>query len=165
MNNSGKALKAVEAISENAAGVTVFILMIFGVLQVVSRYILKFDVIPGLFNIIESYVFPTSVFLALAGSYRIGLWPKLDILLGKMSPANRARVELLSHSIEFVLYGTVMVFTAIYAYKMTLETRQMQAGATNLPLYPILWIVPFAFILLVIRAGDRIWQNIFSLRK
>lgn len=151
-------LKSGEGILDNIGGVATFVLMIFVVLQVLGRYIFKTDLIPGLYNIIESYVYTLLIFATLASSYRAGLWPKLEMFVDRM-PERRARyVRITCLTIELVLYFAVTFFTLIYAIKMCAEGRQMMAGARNYPLYPMLCIVPVAFTFLCVETFLNLWR-------
>lgn len=143
-------MKKIERFLELTGAGACFVLMVFVVLQVLGRYVFKSEIIPGLYNIIESYVFPVIVFTVLGASYRAGLWPRLDIFILKM-PKKQARiVNTICLIIEFILYLILAIFTLIYAVKMVAEGRQMQAGAFTMPLYPVLCIVPVAFSFLCV---------------
>jgi len=145
---------------EFLGGIGCFVLMLCVVLEVLSRYVFEKVIITGLYNITESYIFPSLTFLAFAGSYRIGMWPNLDIFINKMTPTKKRWVKLSTLGIEFVLYSIVAIFTLNYSYEMTLENRMMQAGSATYPLYPILWVVPLAFFLLLIEILLRISKEL-----
>lgn len=148
-----------ELVFEHIAGAGCFLLMICVVIEVVSRYVLQTVLITGLYNITESWVFPLLIFFALAGGYRVGLWPKLEIIIGSMRPSNARIVNLITLGIELVLYLIAAYFTMAYAYEMTLERRQMQAGSLTYPLYPILLTVPFAFFMLSLEVFLKLWKE------
>ncbi|BBO73094.1 hypothetical protein DSCW_05110 [Desulfosarcina widdelii] len=158
MEKFNKVIAKVDGLFEYVGGLFCFLLMISVVLQVLGRYFFKHDLIPGIYNIIESYLFPIVVLLALGGSYRVELWPKLDIFIEQLDPAKRRSVNLVTLSIEFLLYFLITIFTANYALKMVNEGRLMQAGATMYPLYPVLCIVPFAFFILSLEIIIKIYK-------
>ena len=139
-----------ERVVEFIGGIGCFLLMISVCLEVVSRYIVQKVLITGLYNITESYIFPGLVFLTIAGSYRVGLWPKLEVFIDTMAYSKQRKIKIVTTAIELILYVTVAVFTLIYAYAMTLDGREFMAGSKNYPLYPMLWVVPVAFTLLSI---------------
>jgi TRAP-type C4-dicarboxylate transport system permease small subunit len=158
MEKLDRFLHNTESVVEFLAGIGCFVLMIAVVTEVLSRYVLKTILITGLFNITETYIFPFFTFLAFAGSYRVNLWPKLDILANHMTFSTRRILELFILFIELTLWGMAMYFTMIYAYKMTLEGRLFGAGSLQYPLYPILWLVPFCLFLLCMEIVLSMWK-------
>jgi TRAP-type C4-dicarboxylate transport system permease small subunit len=155
-------MKNIESVAENLAGIACFLLMVAVCWGVFERYVFKMSLINGLYNMIESYIFPVLVFAAVAGSYRAGLWPRLEVLVDRM-PAGRIRViNTINEIIGLVMYVSVTYFTCAYAIAMTIEGRQFQAGATTYLLWPLLWLVPIAFALLSIEVLLNLGKLVFK---
>lgn len=148
MKNFDNIMKNIEKVMEHFAGIFCFLLMAAVCWGVLERYVFKMSLVTGLYNIIETYIFPILVFAAIAGSYRSGLWPRLEVLVDRM-PTGRIRViNIINEIIGLAMYVSITYFTFLYAIAMTIEGRQFQAGATTFALWPLLWLVPLSFALL-----------------
>jgi TRAP-type C4-dicarboxylate transport system permease small subunit len=157
-----KFMQSIETSFEMLGGLACIGLMFLVIIESLGRYVFKRTLIAGGYNITEGFVFPALVFLGISGSYRMGLWPRLEILTGKMSPKKQMFFFIVTGVIELALYITITIVTAIYGYKMTLENKQMMAGSTTYPLYPILIFIPFAFLFLSIEVVLSIWKKVIK---
>ena len=151
-------MQHVESFIESIGAIACFLLMIAVCFGVVERYVLKITIIEGLYNITESIIFPTLVFTALAGSYRSGLWPRLDVIIDRLAIRKYRIISSIHDVMGLVIYLTVTYFTILYAVKLTIDGRTFQAGVHNLPIWPILWLVPVAFALLSIEVLLNLWK-------
>jgi TRAP-type C4-dicarboxylate transport system permease small subunit len=148
--NRGVIMEKFEKVLGDIGGMFCYVLMLMVVLQVLGRYFLKMEILPGSYNMMESYVFPLIVFLTMGRSFRDGLFPKFDLLRSSLPTKPKRVADSFALTVELIVYIITFVFTTIYAIKMVQVRRQLQAGANLYPLYHILWLSPFCFGLLSI---------------
>ena len=160
MDKLNNAMGKVEIFVEHIGGLACFLLMMAVVFGVLERYVLQTTIIEGLYNIIESWIFPLLIFGALAGSYRFGLWPRLEVVIDRLPHQPNRIINIVHEVIGLVMYLVITYFTMFYAIAMTEEGRQFQAGAATYPLYPFLWLVPVAFVLLSVEVLINLWKMI-----
>jgi len=150
----------IEAVLSEIGGIGCFLLMIGVCFGVLERYVLKTTIIQGLYNIIESWIYPLLIFMALAASYRIGLWPRLEVFVDRMSHHPNRIINIIHEVIGLVMYLAVTYFTFFYSIDLTKDGRTFQAGAANYPLWPFMWLVPLAFLVLSAEVLINLWKMI-----
>ena len=160
MNTLDKIMGKIEKFMEGIGGFACFLLMMAVVFGVLERYVLKTTLIEGLYNITESWIFTVLAFMALAGSYREGLWPRLETIIDKIPRVPNRAINIVHEIIGIVMYLVIAYFTFRYAIAMTEEGRQFQAGAAQYPVWPFLYLVPLAFFLLSVEVIINLYKLI-----
>ncbi|OLO36370.1 hypothetical protein BTR23_15995 [Alkalihalophilus pseudofirmus] len=131
------------------AGVAVFLMMAFIVVDVTLRNLFNAS-ISGNYEIIQRYLMPLAVFPAIAITYSSGLMPKITMFVEKLSEKAQYIINML------LLFLEIFVMILIFYYSWKYAVQGLQAGVTfpaggkMYPLYPVLFLVPIGFALLMI---------------
>ncbi|MBM7707169.1 TRAP-type C4-dicarboxylate transport system permease small subunit [Chryseomicrobium aureum] len=139
------------------SAITVVFMMFFITYDVIVRNIFSSSIRGG-FEIIQNYMMPLIVFPGLAYVYGTGMLPKMELLLDKMSGRMRKGVVLTLIFIEIVVLIFVVYFSWVYAMAGLERQTAFPAAGTLYPLYPLFFIIPIAFFLMII-------ENLFILVK
>ncbi|MFP5303275.1 TRAP transporter small permease subunit, partial [Cobetia sp. SIMBA_158] len=112
----------------------------------------------GGYEIIQNYFRPLVIFPGLAYMYSFGVLPKMDMFLGKFKLSVQRVLVILMILVE--LFILVLIVQCSWYYAMSGLTRKtaFPAAGTLYPLYPLFFIIPAAFFMLMI-------ENIFVLIK
>ena len=132
------------------AGLCLFMMMMITVISVFGRYVLQTDLIPGSYNIIERVIFPLLIFWALPLAYREGVFPRLEILGDTVPTFWRALVSLFVLLVELAIFLLLLWYVGRFAWDGYLSSRTMQIGSGYWPIWPLLFMVPLAFALMIV---------------
>ncbi|PLW82052.1 TRAP transporter small permease [Kineobactrum sediminis] len=137
------------------SGACLLLMVLIIITSVFGRYLLHTDLIPGTFNIIERILFPVLVFCAIPITYREGMFPRVTYFRSKFP----AKLDLAAHwlcvLVEASLYLVIVCYTFRFAWQGLVESRTMQIGSETWILWPILWLLPVTFIIVLVNIlGD-----------
>lgn len=159
-----KVLNKIDRVMLFISGITVMLMMLLIVSEVVFRSFFNFS-IPGNYEFTQNYLMPLAVFPILAQSYTSGILPKVNLFIDKIKKLETKRlIHLLLVILEIITFLIVAYFTFGYALKGLADEVGFTAGGSIFPLYHILFIVPFGFLLMSIK-GFFILANMFKDKK
>jgi len=142
------------------AGSMLFIMMMITVISVFGRYFLQADLIPGAYNIIERIIFPLLVFWALPIAHREGMFPRLESFADALAPRRRALLAAVVMVVEIGVYSVLLWFVGKFVWASILDNRTMQIGTDFLPLWPILVMMPLAFVLMILEMARLLVRDV-----
>lgn len=143
------------------SGIAIFAMMLLIVADVVSRNFLGGS-ISGSFEIAQNYFMPLSVFPALAYVYGSGVLPKMDLLMHRFpATAQRAVVHLLL-ALEVVIFALLTYYTWGYAMDGMARGVAFPAGGTLFTLWPLFFLVPIGFAMVLVETIFVIIRNVTS---
>lgn len=131
------------------SGLAIFMMMCFIVADVVSRNFLGGS-ISGSFEIAQNYFMPLSVFPALGYVYGSGVLPKMDLMMYKFPQIFQDAMIHLLLAIELTIFAMLVYYT--WGYAMSGMERQVAfpAGGTLYTLWPLFFLVPLGFAMILI---------------
>jgi TRAP-type C4-dicarboxylate transport system permease small subunit len=115
--------------------------------QVVSRYIFN-----NAFSWSEEtaiILFILSVYFGATAAIRRNQHLKLEIVLDKLSPKNRLKLEIFNNSM-FALFNVIILF-GIVPIVLRLRTNGTETAVTGIPKWYIYIVLPVLFVLMIIR--------------
>jgi len=130
-------------------GLCLLTMLLVTVVSVFGRYVLGVDLIPGSYNVVERVLFPLLIFWALPLAHREGTFPKLGILESLVPPRVHAGVAAVVLIVESVVFAILAWYVGWFAWEALVEGRQMQIGTVYWPLFPVLIMMPVAFLLML----------------
>lgn len=142
------------------AGLCLLAMMLITVISVFGRYVLGMDLIPGAYNIIERILFPLIVFWALPLAHREGTFPRLGFISDSLPPRGRAVVTSAMLLVETVVFIALLYYTGIFAWDGYLDGRQAQIGSGYWQIYPVLFMVPVAFGLMLLEMLRQLTRSV-----
>lgn len=142
------------------AGSMLFIMMMITVISVAGRYFLQMDLIPGAYNIVERIIFPLLVFWALPIAHREGMFPRLESFADALPPRRRSLLGALVMLVEIAIYAVFLWYILRFVWTSIQSNRTMQIGTNFLPLWPILIMMPLAFVLMLLEMGRLVYRDI-----
>lgn len=141
------------------SGISIFAMMLFIVADVFRRNVFGGS-IPGSFEIAQNYFLPLSVFPAIGYVYASGILPRMDLLMPKVSK------QLQSLAVHLLLLLEVAIFAVLVYYTWDFATTGMErrqafpAGGSLYPLWPLFFLVPFGFALVVVETVFVLLRNL-----
>ena len=129
------------------ASLVILGVMLIGVFQVVGRKLISFPV-PGYVDVIEMMM-TIFAFLAISYTQRLGGHVRMEIILGRLKGRMLYSWEILGTSVAIVIVAVLMYF----GYEHFLRAWQIGDSTIDiqLPIWPSKLLVPFAFLLLLVR--------------
>lgn len=137
------------------SGISVLVMMFFIVYDVAVRTLFTSSIRGG-FEIIQNYMMPLVVFPGLAYVYASGILPKMDLILDKFSEKIQKVMIFLMILVELFVLVSIVHFSWEYAMSGVERKTAFPAGGTLYTLYPIFFLIPIAFVLII-------FENIFIL--
>lgn len=145
------------------SGMSVMLMMLVIFADVFSRNFLSGS-ITGVLEIVQNYFMPLAVFPGLAYVYASGILPKMDLLIAKLNQNVQYAVINLLLILEFILFALVVYYTFEYALFGMHENISFSAGGTLFPIYPLFFLAPLGFLLLMIEIVFIVVVNIVNKR-
>lgn len=143
------------------SGMAIFAMMSLIVADVVSRNFLGGS-IAGSFEIVENYFMPLAVFPALAYVYGSGVLPKMDLAMHKTSKTVQDAVIYGLLVIELVLFALMTYYTWGYAVTGMERKTAFPAGGDLYTLWPLFFVVPLAFAMVIVETLFVLLKNILG---
>lgn len=142
------------------SGLSVLVMMFFIVYDVAVRTLFSSSIRGG-FEIIQNYIMPMVVFPGLAYAYSSGVLPKMDLILDRVGEKTHKAIIFLMLLVE--LFVLVLIVQFSWAYAMDGLERKMAfpAAGTLYPVYPLFFLIPIAFALIIIENIFIFIRNIF----
>lgn len=145
------------------SGVAIFGMMLWILADVISRNFIGGS-ISGSFEVAQNYFMPLSVFPALAYVYGSGVLPKMDLLMHKFSTAVQHAVIHVLLVLEVVVFALLTYYTYEYATYGMERGTSFPAGGDLYTLWPLFFLVPVGFAMVLIETGFVIVRNILGER-
>jgi len=135
------------------SGISVLLMMLMIVYDVTMRTLFSSSIRGG-FEIIQNYMMPLVVFPGLAYVYASGVLPKMDLILERLN--KKAKKIMIFFMLLLELFVLVLIVQFSWEYAMSGLDRKtaFPAAGTLYPLYPLFFLIPIAFAMIVI-------ENIF----
>lgn len=137
------------------SGISVLAMMLMIVYDVTMRTLFSSSIRGG-FEIIQNYMMPLVVFPGLAYVYASGVLPKMDLILEKINSKAQKFLIIFMLLIELFVLVLIVQFSWEYAMSGLERKTAFPAAGTLYPLYPLFFLIPIAFAMIVI-------ENIFIL--
>jgi TRAP-type mannitol/chloroaromatic compound transport system permease small subunit len=137
----------VEKFLNAVAGFTILIIMLVGVYQVFGRKLLNVPV-PGYVDVIEMTM-TIFAFISIAYTQRLGGHVRMEIILGRLKGRVLYGLEVFGTLVAIGIVGLLMYF----GYEHFLRAWEIGDSTIDiqLPIWPSKLLVPFAFVLLLVR--------------
>lgn len=146
-----KILKRIDNFLLYISGIALLAMMMMIVIEVVLRKFFSYS-IPGNYEFTQNYLMPIAILPILSLSYTSGILPKLNMIVTRVQNKVAQRsIHLFLLIIEIITFMIVAYYTSIYAIKGVSQGMSFTAGGIFIPLYPILIVVAFGFILMAIK--------------
>lgn len=143
------------------SGASIFAMMLFIVADVVSRNFLSGS-ISGSFEIVQNYFMPAAVFPALGYVYASGMLPKMELLVPKLREAAQQAVVYFLLVLELVIFAVLAYYTCGYALSGLERREAFPAGGTLYPVWPLFFLVPGGFLLVVAETVFVLVRNLLA---
>ena len=150
-----KVFEVVKKVGVAISGIFILVMMCLIVYDVVMRNLFDSSIRGG-FEIIQNYMMPLAVFPGLAYMYASGVLPKMDMLLDKVNLKIQRVAIIVMILIELFILVLIVQFSLDYAMSGLERKSAFPAAGTLYPIYPLYFIIPIAFGLIII-------ENIFIL--
>lgn len=137
------------------SGLSVLAMMLMIVYDVTMRTLFSSSIRGG-FEIIQNYMMPLVVFPGLAYVYASGVLPKMDLILEKINDNAQKVLIIFMLLIELFVLVLIVQFSWEYAMSGLERKTAFPAAGTLYPLYPLFFLIPLAFAMIVI-------ENVFIL--
>ena len=141
------------------SAVLIFGLMIDIVGNVLGRDFLSIELIPGSYQISMYYFMLPLSYCAFSYAYRSGAFPRMDFVVSRLSPGRQLWVRRSNYLFELMALAVLARYGYSNAIRYTADGMQFMAGMNLLPLWPVMWIVPIGFTLLILRVILTLWQS------
>ncbi|ANU14219.1 TRAP transporter small permease [Planococcus halocryophilus] len=131
------------------SGISVLLMMLMIVYDVTMRTLFSSSIRGG-FEIIQNYMMPLVVFPGLAYVYASGVLPKMDLILERLN--KKAKKIMIFFMLLLELFVLVLIVQFSWEYAMSGLDRKtaFPAAGTLYPLYPLFFLIPIAFAMIVI---------------
>lgn len=141
-----KVINRINVVSVIISGIALAGLMILITAGVFTRYILNFS-IPTAYEIVENYLMPIGVFVALGYAYSSGIFPRVDAFTEKIKSAKTKKIiDCLVIAVELIIF----IFITYYLLHLTFNSIKTGMGfktnGINFPLYPIHFLIMLGFV-------------------
>jgi TRAP-type C4-dicarboxylate transport system permease small subunit len=143
------------------SGSSIFLMMLFIVYNVIARNFFG-GAIRGSFEIVQNYFMPLAVFPALGFVYASGILPRMDLLIPNLPGAVRRAVTYLLLAIEIIVFSLMTYFTWQYALAGLARSASFPAAGTLYPLWPLMFLAPAGFTLILIETLFVLLHNLSS---
>ncbi len=137
------------------SGLSIIAMVLIIVYDVVMRNLFSSSIRGG-FEIVQNYLMPLVVFPGLAYMYSSGVLPKMDMILEKFKSSMQRIVIIAMIAIELFILVLIVQFSWEYAMSGFERKTAFPAAGTLYPLYPLFFLIPIAFVLVII-------ENLFVL--
>jgi len=139
-------IKKINKVFVFLAGLSLISLMFLITAGVITRYIFGFS-IPTSYEIVEQYLMPLTIFLALGYSYKSGIFPRIDSFVEKVKSYKTRKiinVSILVIETLLFIYITYNMFSfAFYSFDTGMGFR---SNGINFQLYGVHFITAVSFL-------------------
>ena len=143
------------------SGLSIFGMMLFIVYDVAGRNFLGGSIRGG-FEIVQNYFMPLAIFPALGYVYASGITPKMDLLMPKMPARAQAAVVYVLLIFEVAIFALLIYFSWDYALTGMERGMTFPAAGSLYPLWPLFFLVPLGFALVVVETLFVLARNILG---
>lgn len=137
------------------SGISVIVMMFLIVYDVTVRTLFSSSIRGG-FEIIQNYMMPLVVFPGLAYVYASGVLPKMDLVLDRVGQSTKKILVFFMVILELFVLVLIVQFSWEYAMSGLERKTAFPAAGTLYPLYPLFFLIPIAFAMIII-------ENLFIL--
>jgi len=135
------------------SGISVLAMMFFISYDVFVRNVFSGSIRGG-FEIVQNYLMPLVVFPSLAYVYSSGVLPKMDLIMARLGEKMQKGLIYFMLLIELFILVLIVQFSWEFAMNGMERKTAFPAAGTMYPLYPLFFIIPVAFTMIII-------ENIF----
>lgn len=142
--------KGMDRLTLVVSGIGLAGLMLLITAGVISRAFFNFS-IPAAYEIVEVYLMPLTIFVALGYSYKSGIFPRIDNFVENLqSPKLRQVINAIIVLIELLIFAFVTYYMFDYAVYSIETGMGVRASGITFPLYPIYLLTSLGFLWLTI---------------
>lgn len=142
------------------SSVAILVMMGLIVYDVVARTLFSSSIRGG-FEIVQNYMLPLAVFPGLAYVYASGVLPKMDILLDKVNGTVQKIFIYIMLAVELFVLVLIVQFSWEYAMDGLARKTAFPAAGTLYPVYPLFFLIPIAFALIILENVFILLRNLF----
>ncbi len=131
------------------AGISLISMMLLIVIDVALRNLFNI-IISETYQVVQYYLMPIAVFPALAYTYSSGVLPRFGDLIDRLAPIHK---KIASHTlliIEIIIAILLIYFGFRFAITGMLDKMAVPIGSRLFPLYPLYFLFPLGFILVLL---------------
>ncbi|MGI6747572.1 MAG: TRAP transporter small permease [Anaerovoracaceae bacterium] len=137
----------------------VYLMMLVIVLDVVTRNFFNLS-ITGIFEFVQYYLLPLSIFPVFGYAYSTGVMPRITMLIDKFSKKTQHIASVLVLIVNIILFTLMAWFSLLYAIQSTKDKAFVIIGMNNIPLWPLYYLVVLGFFLIIAESVFSLIQNI-----
>lgn len=142
-------LRKVERYIAYVSGIFVLAIMFMIVGDVLFRNVLQMP-LTGIYERVQYYCMPLIVLPSMAYVYSIGVIPRFDGLVNRATPAVQKIVAVLVALIEIVVFLLMTIYAWQFAMNGLSDGAGISIGGQINPIYPIYFLCPAGFALLLL---------------
>lgn len=124
-----------------AGGIAALCVLAIGALMIWQSVVREFGFRTGAVNDIVSWLCAAAAFLAMAHAFKHGDFVRVTLLIEKLNPRNRQRMELFSLFIAALAVGYLACWATLFTYE-SWEFKDMAGGLLAIPM----WIPQLSFL-------------------
>lgn len=110
------------------------------------------------------YLFSIIFLLGAAYGLRCGSHVRVDVLYQRLSPRNRARIDILGAAIFLLPFCALMALASWPFVVESWAVLEVSPDPGGLPRYPLLTVIPLAFLLLALQGAAQLVRSVSALR-
>lgn len=145
-------------------GIAAVLMMLIIVADVFLRNVFN-SPISGTYEIVQYYLMPLAIFPAIAYTYSSGILPRISELIEKAPKRFNILTTVIIIIIEFIIFSLLAIYGWKFAMSGVSDRMAIPVGGSLFPLYPIYFLIPIGFGLVVLEILLSAIKPIVSRRK
>ncbi len=118
----------------------------------------------NMFIELQWYLFSIIFLLGAAYGLRCGAHVRVDVLYQRLSPRNRARIDVVGAAFFLLPFCVLMAFASWPFVVESWAVLEVSPDPGGLPRYPLLTVIPVAFLLLALQGLAQLVRSVSALR-
>lgn len=140
-------------------GLTVLMMIFLGTVDVLLRNFLGQTFVHS-YEFIQYWLMPVAVFSALPYTYGAGIMPRLEFIIVKMRDKYQFIGAYFVLSVEILLFSLLAFYGWTYAIDVVTTGKAFSVAGNDIPLAPVIFLVPLSFSLIVVEIIFTLIKNI-----
>ena len=118
----------------------------------------------NMFIELQWYLFSIVFLLGAAYGLRCGTHVRVDVLYQRLSPRSRARIDILGAVLFLLPFCALMAIASWPFVAESWAVLEVSPDPGGLPRYPLLTVIPLAFLLLALQGIAQLIRSVLALR-
>ena len=118
----------------------------------------------NMFIELQWYLFSIIFLLGAGYGLRCGTHVRVDVLYQRLSPRSRARIDIFGAALFLLPFCALMASASWPFVAESWAVLEVSPDPGGLPRYPLLTVIPLAFLLLALQGAAQLIRSIFALR-